>query len=151
MQSSIVCGVDGSPDSYAALAVAAELAERLDRRLVLVHVTDLAPVYTAVGTVAAMARPAPVTVSDGFNKAAERLVAEMAEAVELADVEQRVVSGVASERLADLADEEAAEMIVVGSRGRGSLKAAFLGSVSSDLIGVARCPVLVVPKGVDGS
>ena len=46
----------------------------------------------------------------------------MAEAVELADVEQRVVSGVASERLADLADEEAAEMIVVGSRGRGSLK-----------------------------
>jgi nucleotide-binding universal stress UspA family protein len=39
-------------------------------------------------------------------------------------------------------------MIVVGSRGRGAFRAAFLGSVSSDLIGVARCPVLVVPKGV---
>ena len=36
-------------------------------------------------------------------------------------------------------------MIVVGSRGRGAFKAAFLGSVSTSLIGVARCPVLVVP------
>ena len=38
-------------------------------------------------------------------------------------------------------------MIVVGSRGRGAFKAAFLGSVSGELIGVARCPVLVVPPG----
>jgi nucleotide-binding universal stress UspA family protein len=38
-------------------------------------------------------------------------------------------------------------MIVVGSRGRGAFKAAFLGSVSTSLIGVARCPILVVPPG----
>jgi nucleotide-binding universal stress UspA family protein len=38
-------------------------------------------------------------------------------------------------------------MIVVGSRGRGAFKAAFLGSVSTSLIGIARCPVLVVPPG----
>jgi nucleotide-binding universal stress UspA family protein len=38
-------------------------------------------------------------------------------------------------------------MIVVGSRGRGAFKAAFLGSVSSSLVGVARCPVLIVPPG----
>jgi nucleotide-binding universal stress UspA family protein len=151
MQSSIVCGVDGSPDSQAALAVAAELAEGLGARLVLAHVTDHVPAYTAVGPMAAMSRPAPLTVIDGLNEAGERLVAEMAEAAGLAEVELRVVSGVAAERLADLADEEVADMIVVGSRGRGAFKSAFLGSVSSDLIGVARCPVLVVPKGVRGS
>jgi len=95
-----------------------------------------------------MSRPPPLTVIDGLKDAGERLVAEMAEAAGLEEVEQRVVSGVAAERLADLADEEAADMIVVGSHGRGAFKAAFLGSVSSDLIGVARCPVLVVPKGV---
>lgn len=33
----------------------------------------------------------------------------------------------------------------VGSRGRGPVKAALLGGVSADLIGVARCPVLVIP------
>ena len=53
-----------------------------------------------------------------------------------------------AERLADLADEEDAELIVVGSRGRGAFTAAFLGSVSNSLIGVARCPVVVVPPGV---
>jgi nucleotide-binding universal stress UspA family protein len=65
----------------------------------------------------------------------------------LDQAEQRVLIGYPAERLADLADEEGAQMIVVGSRGRGAFKAAFLGSVSTTLIGVARCPVLVVPPG----
>ncbi|MGH3062673.1 MAG: universal stress protein, partial [Gaiellaceae bacterium] len=39
------------------------------------------------------------------------------------------------------------DLIVVGSRGRGAFKAAFLGSVSNSLFGVARCPVLIVPPG----
>lgn len=148
MQSSIICGVDGSPNSYDALAVANELAEKLGTRLVLVNVTDPMPAYAAAGPSVAMSRPAPLTVIDGMNRAGERLVGGMAQAAGLEHAEQRVVSGVAAERLADLADEGVAELIVVGSRGRGAFKAALLGSVSSDLIGVARCPVLVVPKGV---
>jgi nucleotide-binding universal stress UspA family protein len=42
-------------------------------------------------------------------------------------------------------------LIVVGSRGRGRFKAAFLGSVSNSLVGVARCPVLIVPPGVSAT
>jgi nucleotide-binding universal stress UspA family protein len=61
---------------------------------------------------------------------------------------RRALHGLPAELLADLADKEDAAYIVVGSRGRGAFKAAFLGSVSSDLIGLARCPVLVVPQGV---
>jgi nucleotide-binding universal stress UspA family protein len=68
----------------------------------------------------------------------------------LEEADRRVIVGHAAEGLADLADEEGAEMIVVGSRGRGAFKAAFLGSVSTNLIGVARCPVLVVPPGAAG-
>jgi nucleotide-binding universal stress UspA family protein len=44
-----------------------------------------------------------------------------------------------------------AAFIVVGSRGRGAFKAAILGSVSKDLMGVARRPVLVVPARANGS
>lgn len=65
----------------------------------------------------------------------------------LADAERRAAVGLPGERLADLADEEDAELIVVGSRGRGAFKAAFLGSVSNSLLGIARCPVLIVPPG----
>ena len=58
--------------------------------------------------------------------------------------------GQPAECLADLADEEGAELIVVGSRGRGAFKSAFLGSVSNALLGVARCPVLIVPPAATG-
>jgi nucleotide-binding universal stress UspA family protein len=85
---------------------------------------------------------------DRQQEAGERLLAQMADEAALDQAERRVVSGVPAERLADLADAEEAELIVVGSRGRGAFKAAFLGSVSTSLIGVARCPVLVVPPGV---
>ena len=151
MQSSIVCGVDGSRDSKAVVAVAAELAKELDARLVLAHVTDHALAYAVVGPLATMPRPAPRVTIEAVNEAAEQLLADLAEAVELDNVEQRVVSGNAAERLAELAEEEAADLIVVGSRGRGAFKAAFLGSVSNELIGLARCPVLVIPRSVHGS
>lgn len=107
MSRAILCGLDGSPDSRAALDVAAKLSEWLGSRLVLAHVAEVAHVPYAAAY--------PI---------------------------------VPAERLADLADAEDAELIVVGSRGRGAFKAAFLGSVSNSLVGVARCPVLIVPRPV---
>ena len=154
MDKSIVCGVDGSPDSEAGLAVAARLADRLDARLVLANVVEY--VHSPYATVGALGPPAvaraPLTDVLGEQvRAGERLLEEMAEQANVEAAERRVVSGFAAERLADLADEEDAELIVVGSRGRGAFKAAFLGSVSTSLIGVARCPVLVVPPGTSES
>jgi nucleotide-binding universal stress UspA family protein len=142
---SIVCGVDDSNDASAALRVAAELARRLGLRLVVAHVTHTAiagPQLAPAGRVPMLAEQ----VESGLE-AGRRLVNAMVAAERLSDVDERVVYGFPAERLAELADDEAAELIVVGSRGRGALKAAFLGSVSRELIGVASCPVLVVPPG----
>jgi nucleotide-binding universal stress UspA family protein len=150
MEQSIVCGVDGSPDSEAALAVAATLAERFDARLVLANVVEHVPSpYATVSAIGGypVARAPDADVHRAQVQAGARLLDKMAEQANGKTVETRVVTGFAAERLADLADEENAELIVVGSRGRGALKAAFLGSVSTSLIGVARCPVLVVPPG----
>jgi nucleotide-binding universal stress UspA family protein len=147
MEKSIVVGVDGSEDSEAALAVAEDLADRLGARLVLANVVEYAhspsatvgPMGAGIGT--------PVPFEDDLGEQARAAEALLEKIVEEADVEAetRVVAGLAGERLADLADEENAAMVVVGSRGRGAFKAAFLGSVSTSLIGVARRPVLVVP------
>jgi nucleotide-binding universal stress UspA family protein len=148
LDTSIVCGVDESADSQAAIGVAASLAERLGARLVLAHVVEVALVpYAAAGSGGIAPPPMIPALRDEQEEAGARLLEGIAAAIGLDDAEQRVVVGFPAERLADLADDEDAELIVVGSRGRGRFKAAFLGSVSNSLVGVARCPVLIVPPG----
>ncbi len=131
------------------LEVASQFADRLGSRLILGLVAEPAHVPYAVayplgGTAGPMAA---VEETESEEKAAARLLYDAACDAGLDDVEHRVLVGGPADRLAELADEENAELIVVGSRGRGALKAAFLGSVSHSLVGIARCPVLIVPPG----
>lgn len=148
MDRSIVCGVDGSADSRAALAVAGDLATRLRLQLIVANVVQPSHGAYVGGASLGGALPGPPLATIGQEEeAATGLLAELCETLGLEQADQRVVIGYPAEGLADLADEEEAQLIVVGSRGRGAFKAAFLGSVSTTLIGVARCPVLVVPLG----
>lgn len=150
MSASIVCGVDGSADAQAALRVAARLATQLGLRLVVAHVAEPAyiPAVGASPTGAMYGRYAFVEEVETQHEAAERLLDQVIADAGLNGVRRRTATGLAAERLAELADEEDAELIVVGSRGRGAFKAAFLGSVSNSLVGISRHPVLVVPHGV---
>jgi nucleotide-binding universal stress UspA family protein len=105
MGGSIVCGVDGSADSQAALGVAARLAERLEARLVLAHVAEVGLVpYAAVGGMRAGGiAPHPMTLATGEEEAGARLLERIAAEHGLGDAERRVVVGFPAERLADLA------------------------------------------------
>lgn len=148
MNRAVLCGLDGSADSRAALEVAVQLAERLGSRLVLAHVAEAPyiPYAAAYPFGGASGQATVVQEREAKEEEGERLLEEVA--VGLPHAELRAEVGEPAERLADLADEENADLIVVGSRGRGPVKAAVLGSVSSSLVGVARCPVLIVPPGV---
>jgi nucleotide-binding universal stress UspA family protein len=141
----ILCGIDGSFDARLALRAAAQLSAQLDARLVVAHVVQASPATTRIGPMGGTAVLGPPLGTE--LEAGRRVLDHLVREEGLADVERRVVYGFPADTLADLADEEDAELIVVGSRGRGAFKAAFLGSVSGELIGVARCPVLVVPPG----
>ena len=142
MARSIVVGIDGSNEAQAALRVALRLSEQLGLRLVVAYVTQ-----AAVFATGGRSQPIGIAATQEEIRAGEVLLAQIVVDQNVGDSEQRSRYGFPAERLADLADEEDAELIVVGSRGRGAFKAAFLGSVSRNLIGVARCPVLVVPPG----
>jgi len=149
MARTIVCGVDGSHDSRAALNVAAGLAERLGARLVLGHAVEYARIlYDVPAPLGGLAPQVNISARDDTQEEdGKRLLEQVAFQSGLDQAARRVVIGNPAERLAELADDEGAELIVVGSRGRGAFKAAFLGSVSNGLVGVARCPVLIVPPG----
>jgi nucleotide-binding universal stress UspA family protein len=58
-------------------------------------------------------------------------------------LELRVIDGEPGAALCDLAAEVGASAVIVGSRGRGGLKRAFLGSVSDYVVRHAPCSVIV--------
>ncbi len=66
-----------------------------------------------------------------------------------APVEQVTRTGDAGPAICRLAEEIAADVVVVGSRGRGALKRALLGSVSTHITSNAPCPVVVVRAGTE--
>jgi nucleotide-binding universal stress UspA family protein len=151
MGGTILCGVDGSVDSQAALMTAQQYASRLDARLIVAHVIeDIPETYGAVGPMPTGSATGPMVLAPTKSQrdGARLLLDEVASSVGVEHAQQRVAFGYAAERLADLADEEGADLIVVGSHGKGAFRAGFLGSVSKTLVGVARCPILIVPPGV---
>jgi len=128
MAPTIVCGIDGSEASLGAAKVAAGLADRSGGTLVLAHVLSGAFPY-----------PRSYGESDS-------LFAQVESRTATAGTRYRVLYGAPAAALADFAIEEDAALLVVGSRGRGALKAALLGSVSSALPRTANRPVVIVPR-----
>lgn len=124
----IVCGIDGSERALAGALLAGDLARRLGERLLLAHVRD----YPGAGA------PGRRTERDIVGAA----IAELD-----ADVEVAIEEGPAAHILLSLAARTRARMIVVAPRaGRGGLRTAVLGSVSSFLAANAPCPLVVPPQ-----
>ena len=140
VQKSIVAGIDGSPGSRAAMRVAAELAEALGNRLVLVHAVHDPPTFP-YGDARVRELERGRAVRDG-----ERLLESAAGDV---DALTKVVLGDPATRLDEAAYAHDAELIVVGARGHSGLAAALVGSVSQRLASGATCPVLIVPPDAD--
>jgi nucleotide-binding universal stress UspA family protein len=137
VRGTIVCGITGSEDGRRALELAVDLSDRLDLRLVLAHVVD-GPDDGAQ------------TASDGANGAgplARRLVAELGVGHW---VERREAVGEPAALLAQIAAEEAADVIVVGSRVRGRLRRRLESSLAGALRTETDVPVLIAPPRVDG-
>jgi len=62
-------------------------------------------------------------------------------------IEEHVRFGQAHREILSVAEEENADLIVMGSHGRGALERIVFGSTVRKVIRAARCPVLVVPAG----
>jgi nucleotide-binding universal stress UspA family protein len=144
MAGRVVVGVDGSELSAAAMRWAVEEARLRGATLVAVHAWTFVP-PAAVGEPGVIP-VAAVTLMDDLEigrAAAEALLDDAVSGVP-ADVEVEKLVGEGSPGEVLVEAGAGAELVVVGTRGRGALKSALLGSVSSHVIGHAPCPVVVI-------
>jgi nucleotide-binding universal stress UspA family protein len=136
----VVVGVDGSPASEAALAFAYDMASRRGAELVAVHVwSDVISVWG--GSVPIPDLDWDEVATDERIVLSERL-AGWRERYPDTTVRQVVHENRPAQRL--LHEAAGAQLLVVGSLGRGALASALLGSVSHALLHHAPCPVAVV-------
>ena len=141
----ILFASDGSDGALKAAMVASETAKRFDAELTVVHVvslpTSLVPLIDAPG--AGMDPVALEKYADeelgAMGQRTQRVLAE-------AGVKYKTIPkiGHPAEGIIDAAVDEKADLIVIGSRGMGTLKSLLLGSVSDRVAHLAHCPVLIV-------
>jgi nucleotide-binding universal stress UspA family protein len=148
MTSPILLCTDGSDEAGGALSAGLELLGR-DRQLVLVTVMDGPDEEALTGSGHAGADMSPEEYEARVSQAsdsAKTLIAEAQRQLELENAEVRILRGDPGPAICRLATELTAQAIVVGSRGRGILKRALLGSVSDHIVRNARCSVIVTRR-----
>jgi nucleotide-binding universal stress UspA family protein len=132
----IVWATDGSESADRALEVAKSLAQN-GATLLAVHSVEY---IVGKGT---------IPVDAGEDESQAKIAKQVADLVQQgvsasAKIVQGGVTG-AAHTVAKVAEEEGADVIVVGTRGHTPLAGLLLGGVTQRLLHIAPCPVLVVP------
>jgi nucleotide-binding universal stress UspA family protein len=143
----IVVGYDGSPDSRAALDWAVLEAASRNLGIRVVHCEpDLAAWEAATASMSGAPAPARGTPHEG-----QAVAGQAAEVVTAAGVPVTTVVTAGTPAGALVEQSRSATMVVIGSRGHGSISSAILGSTVSHVASHAHCPVIVVrAQGVPG-
>lgn len=137
----IVVGVDGSPNSRAALLFAVEEAQRRGARVDAVMAWHRP--YTSGGDVWLPTMTYDVeAVEQGYRVHLEKVIASV-NPPESVVVEPVLIEGTGAHSLMSAA--EGAALLIVGKRGHGGFLGLLLGSVSHQVAAHAPCPVVIVP------
>lgn len=134
----VVVPVDFSDESFTALTAALELVADPAHVLVVHVLQDLSPMEPSEiwGTIDHDSR-----IRHTMKALQERLAEEGH-----AEVATDIVIGDPGHEIAELAQREQADLIVLTSHGRTGLKHLLIGSVAERVIRLAHCPVLVLRK-----
>ena len=137
MFKTIVLALDGSEESGRAIPMATELALRDSARLVIVHVDERIAARGG-GDI----HPDEAEIQAAVRQQAEELTKQgIQTTVHMRDV----MVGGAARPIAEVASEEGADLIVVGTRGHSAVHGVLLGSVTQRLLHLAHQPVLAIP------
>ncbi len=138
---SIVVGVDGSKASAAALRWAIEEGKLRSTRVLAVTSWT----YPAMIFADAYVLPEAAAIEGEAAALLERSVAEATAGGPVPEyLDRRVTDGPPASTLLDLSTD--ASLLVVGARGHGGFVGLLLGSVATQVVNHAKCPVVVVPS-----
>lgn len=137
----ILCPVDYSSGSLAALEYAVHFARREAARLCLMHVIDVR--YLEGYTPLEVTRPDSGTI----NRLKEELLNHVPEEVrKKVGVETIVTVGIPVVEIVNAAREKEADVIIMGTHGRTGIAHVIMGSVAENVVRRAHCPVLTVRR-----
>lgn len=145
MSSPVLLCADGSELSTAALAAGLAILSS-DHDAVIVTVMEETDPLLMTGTGFAgslITADEFEELNDAAAQGARDVIAATKAALGLPDAEAHVLRGDAGVAICQLAVDLSARAIVMGSRGRGGLRRAVLGSVSDHIVRHAPCPVVV--------
>ncbi len=132
----ILCAVDFSRDSVAAFNVGVQMARRDAAALHVFHVIEAEP-SVSVGE-------AVVRVLEQANAALERLLSDVAPALDGLAVTSEVTSGFAADEIVGRARGWKADLVVLGSKGAPTFEDLGPGETVEGVVEQAPCSVLAV-------
>jgi nucleotide-binding universal stress UspA family protein len=135
----ILCPVDFSANSRAALSYAARLARGSNCRLVVLYVDD--PLLA----VAAARRYDARTIIRDEERDLRRFVAQVVGTTEIPPVTLVTVAGKPAKEIVKTAERHRCDLIVMGYRGIGKASRLFFGSTTEGVVRSTSVPVLAIP------
>jgi nucleotide-binding universal stress UspA family protein len=143
----IICPVDFSEPSDAALNSAVELAEHFSAAMVLCHAINEidptpSPSYTLTNQLMDQIPQIMGQMTENAHKAMQDLIKN--HVGERIAADHRVVLGDPAKSIVKLAEDEQADLIVMATHGRSGIKGLFFGSVAEKVVRSATCPVLTM-------
>ena len=137
----ILIATDGSASSTEAVEFGVELAAEHEAKVIFLHVApalDIVPMVTWGGGL-----PHVPHQLDSYDRAPLE-EAEQVAAREGVEATSKLLVGDAADEIVAYADSEGADLIVVGSRGHGTLASVLLGSVSRGVLSESKRPVAII-------
>lgn len=139
---SILCPIDFSPASLAALQYALSLSQESGGQLTLLHVPDWAAEVSGVEVLGPRAAEYQKRLGDEARLRLQAAVPDSARS--WCNVDERVTFGRPWEEILDQARRTRADLIVIGAHGREGVLRHLLGSTTDHVVRAADCPVLTV-------
>jgi nucleotide-binding universal stress UspA family protein len=134
----ILVPIDGSEFSLNSAKYAIKLAKDVNAQLICIHVIESIPYWYA-----------PPEYREDMKKKVEswfNAIKDIAKTFAILEIKTEIFMDVHSvtESIIDYATTGNIDLIVLGTRGRTGLKKFLMGSVATDVVRHAHCPVLIV-------